>query len=256
MTDDNVECSALQASASSGGSLKLTFSDLLPGDVLLYRPRRPNAVQKKISSATNSPYTHAAIYLGKNEIAESVAWPRLIGVRKYALEKSMKGSQCIGVLRTQLGFGGNRPDRLNAFIDDVLKGKKFYNVIAAYNFERDSKDYFDSQLEFIRANYGNVTSHEKFAEMSFFCSGLVVACYSVVEIIGPNAQVAYLPEVISPAGLYRDPTFGWLLGYLLPEEGEIPSDDPLLVETTLWRDCPGAGWWPRSATTTNVGPQA
>src|SRR5262249_25169759 len=150
--------------------------------------------------------------------------PCLIGVRKYSLERSMKGSQCVGVLRSQLGFAGNRPDRLNKFVDSVLKGKKFYNLIAAYNLERDSRNYFDNQLEFIRTNYGKVTSHEKFAEKSFFCSGFVVACYSVVGIIGGTAQVAYPPEFFSPAGLYRDPTFGWLLGYLLPEGGSVPEN--------------------------------
>jgi hypothetical protein len=223
--------------------LQLTFSDLLPGDILLYRSLRPNAVQKKISSATNSPYTHVAIYIGNNEIAESVAWPCLIGVRKYPLERSIRGSACVGVLRTQLGFGGNRPDRLNDFIGAVIKGKKFYNLVAAHNFERDGKNYFDNQLEFIRTNYGKVSPREKFAAMSFFCSGFVVACYSVVGIIGPTAQVAYPPEFFSPAGLYRDPTFGWLLGYLIPEGGSIPGNDPLL-EMTLWRDCLAARWWP------------
>jgi cell wall-associated NlpC family hydrolase len=46
--------------------------DLLPGDVLLYRPRTPNLVQKAISLATDSPYTHAAIFLGDGLMAESM----------------------------------------------------------------------------------------------------------------------------------------------------------------------------------------
>jgi hypothetical protein len=224
-------------------SLQLRSSDLLHGDVLLYRPHRPNAVQKRISSATDSPYTHAAIYVGDNVVAESVAWPCLIGVRKHALEKSMRGSECIGVLRSQLGFGGDRPERLKVFIDDVLKGKKFYNLIAAYNLERNSKNYFDNQLEFIRTNYGKVTPHEKFAKKSFFCFVFVVACFSVVGIIGQTAQAAYPPEFFSPAGLHKHPTFGWLLGYLIPQGGSVPETDPLL-EMTLWRDCLYARWWP------------
>jgi hypothetical protein len=146
-------------------------------------------------------------------------------------------------MRSQIGFGGKRPDDLKAFIDQVLYRKRFYNLIAAYNLERDSKCYFDNQLEFIRRNYGEITSHEKFSEKSFFCSAFVVACFSVVGIIGESAQVAYPPEFFSPAGLYREPTFGWLLGYLLPEGGSIPDADPLLSATTLWRDCPDARWW-------------
>ncbi|MCI4680593.1 hypothetical protein K9U39_18025 [Rhodoblastus acidophilus] len=51
----------------------VSLDDLLPGDVLLYRPAGPNAVQRRISATTSSPYTHAAIHLGGGEIAESVA---------------------------------------------------------------------------------------------------------------------------------------------------------------------------------------
>jgi hypothetical protein len=217
MIDDNKESprssNGSRSPASLDCSLILRTSDLLPGDVLLYRPRRQSVVQKQISSATNSPYTHVAIHIGGNLIAESVAWPCLIGVRKNTLEKSMKRSQCVGVLRSQAEFGFDRPNKLNAFVVSVLRHKKFYNLIAAYNFERDSEEYFRNQLEFIRDNYGNVTSHEKFAEQSFFCSAFVVACYSAVGIIGQSAHVAYPPNFFSPAGLYRDPTFGWLLGY-------------------------------------------
>ena len=227
-------------SASLYRSLLLTPSDLLPGDVLLYRPSCPNVVQKKISSATQSPYTHAAIYIGDGLISELVAWPRLIGVRKHTLEEFLQGSRCVGVLRSQLGFGGDRPDKLNKFIDAVCDNRKFYNLVAVVNFRRRSKEYFEDQLEFIRNNYGKVAAREKFETQSFFCSAFVVASYTVVGIIGESAQVAYPPEFFSPAGLYRDPTFGWLLGYLLPS---IPDKDPLLSETTLWPDCQGARWW-------------
>jgi hypothetical protein len=156
----------------------------------------------------------------------------------------MNRSQCVGVLRSQAGFGFDRQKQLNAFVASVLQRKRFYNLIAAHNFERDSEDYFGNQLKFIQDNYGKVTSHEKFAEQSFFCSALVVACYSAVGIIGSSAHVAYPPNFFSPAGLYRDPTFGWLLGYLLPEGGSIPENDPLLLETTLWRDLQSLRWWP------------
>jgi hypothetical protein len=164
--------------------------------------------------------------------------------RRNTLEKSMKRSQCVGVLRSQAGFGYDRPNRWNAFVVSVLRHKKFYNLIAAYNLERDSKEHFGNQLEFIRDNYGSVTSHEKFAEQSFFCSAFVVACYSAVGIIEQSAHVAYPPNFSSPAGLYRDPTFVWLFGHLLTEGGSIPDNDPLLSEATLWRDCPNLPWWP------------
>jgi hypothetical protein len=220
--------------------LALQPSDLLPGDVLLYRPRSPKVIQQGISSATGSPYTHAAIYIGGGLIAESGV---PFGVTKSALKDSMQGNQCIAVLRSQLGFGGDRPRKLNEFVVAVLERKKFYNLIAVASFSKRSAEYFANHLEFVKKNYGEVISHEDFAEQSFFCSAFVVACYAVVGIIGETAQVAYQPNNFSPGRLGEDPTFGWLLGYLVPEGGAIPPDDPLLTEATLWRDCQDVRWW-------------
>jgi hypothetical protein len=107
-----------------------------------------------------------------------------------------------------------------------------------------SKDHFDNQLDFIRKNYGKVTSHDEFAEQSFFCSAFVVACYTVVGIIGDSAQVAYQPDNFSPGQLHQDPTFGWLLGFLVPEGGSVPEDDPVLTQATCWRDLMSEWWWP------------
>lgn len=221
-------------------SLILKDSDLLPGDVLLYRPRSPNIVQRNISKATGSPYTHAAIYLGDSCIAESRV---PFGVTKRALKDSMQGNQCVAVLRSQLGFGADRSRKLNQFIASVLGQRKFYDFIAVARFKKRSAEYFDNQLEFVRENYGKATSHEEFAEQSFFCSAFVVACYTVVGIIGGTAQVAYQPNNFSPGKLGEDPTFGWLLGYLVPAGGAIPTDDPLLTQATLWRDCQDVRWW-------------
>ena len=231
----------MSATAQTGGELHL--NEIRAGDILLYRPRRPNAVQKKISNATNSPYTHAAICIERGTIAESVAWPLLTGVRKSCLKKSLENSLCVAVLRSQLTFGHNRENKLRSFVEEVRKDGRFYNLIAAYNFEKNSKHYFENQLSLIRENYGKYTPAEEFAKQSFFCSAFVVACYSVVGIITETAQIAYLPEAFSPARLYCDPTFGWLLGYIVPEGGSVPNDDPLLTRTTLWSQSASARWW-------------
>ena len=215
-------------------SVMLSLSDIRPGDILLYRPQTPNAVQRKISDATSSPYTHAAICIGDGIIAELVPWPYLIGVRKNSLQKFLKCSLCVGVLRTQLGFGPDRVNKLCTFVEEVQKHRKFYDLISVIHFDSNSKSYFDNQLSFIRENYGKVMPDDEFAKKSFFCSAFVVACYSVVGIIGETAQGAYKPEAFSAAGLYRDPTFGWLLGHIVPKGGAVLEDDPLLIETTLW----------------------
>jgi hypothetical protein len=123
------------------------------------------------------------------------------GVTKSALTDSMQGNQCIAVLRSQLGFGGDRRRKLNEFVAAVLGHRKFYNLIAVASFPKRSAEYFANQLEFVRKNYGEVTSHEEFAKQSFFCSAFVVACYALVGIIGETAQVAYQPNNFSPGHL-------------------------------------------------------
>lgn len=244
MIGDNTKSSERDAGGEStippDSDLILNPSELLPGDVLLYRSGNGKIHQRKISEATGSPYTHAAIYLGGDLVAES-NFPR--GVAKRALEGSIKGSRCIAVLRSQNGFGEDRPRKLNEFVDAVLESGSFYNLIAVRNFKKASTEYFDNQLEIVRNNYDRVTSTEEFVRQSFFCSAFVVACYAVVGIIGPTAQIAYLPNAFSPASLYQDHTFGWLLGYLVPDGGSVPKDDPVLSQATFWRDCLDIRWW-------------
>lgn len=215
-------------------------SVLMPGDVLLFRSRKITSVQRAISSATGSPYTHAAIYLGDGVVAESNV---PLGVGKGALADSIRGSRCVAVLRSQLGFEGDRPRKLRAFVDDVLARGKLYNFNDALKFKSQSAAYFDNELDFIRENYGKVTLYDELAEQRFFCSAFVVACYSVVGIIGDSAQVAYQPNNFSPGHLHQDPTFGWLLGFLVPEGGSVPKDDPVLNQATCWCDLTSYRWW-------------
>ncbi|MEH7830483.1 hypothetical protein [Gemmobacter denitrificans] len=220
--------------------LFLQAADLQPGDVLLYRPQKPNMVQMKISAATSSPYTHAAIYLGDGKIADSNI-PFGVSIRDFPA--SLHGSRCIAVLRSQCGFGEYHRQKLAAFVAAVNANAKFYDLISVLKFKTESTAYFENQLEFIRENFGRHTLSEEYARQSFFCSAFIVACYSVVGIIHETAQVAYQPDFFSPGHLCKDPTFGWLLGYLVPDGGSVPHDDPALLNATLWRDCPDLRWW-------------
>ncbi|MBM1689277.1 hypothetical protein [Sulfitobacter geojensis] len=218
----------------------VSLADLLPGDVLLYRANGMKSHQKKIYTVTGSPYTHAAIYLGDGLIADS-NFP--FGVTKHSVQKSIKGSLCIAILRSQLGFCGDRPRQLNEFVNSTIANGNFYDLIGAVKFGKAKKQHDNNQLEFIRDNYGKFTSSDEYAVQSFFCSAFIVACYSVVEIIGPSAQVAYVPNMFSPGNLHQDPTFGWVLGYIVPEDGYVPDDDPIQSQGTLWRDLQGCRWW-------------
>jgi hypothetical protein len=221
----------------------LTFLDLLPGDILLYRPMRPGYVQRRISAVTESPYAHAAIYVGDGKVAEALAGWFLQGVVKNDLTQSIVGTQCVGVLRSQLGFKWDRPARLKQFVDDVCSRGRRYNLLAILNFKRDSRRFFDNQLQYIHENYGKSAPTESFARRAYFCSAFVVAYYVAVGIIGERGQVAYPEGLFSPGHLARDPTFGWLLGYLVSKGGSVPEGDPLSKTASLWRNCPSLRWW-------------
>lgn len=231
------------ATASPSDQSVLSYSDLLPGDVLLHRPKKPGFVQRRIAAVTDSPYTHASIYIGDGKVAEAVAKRFLKGVVKSDVATTIEDCLSIGVLRSQYGFTPDRPQQLEEFVERVSTLGLRYNTRAIFTFKRNSKRYFDDQLQHIRDHYGKSDSNESLARRSYFCSAFVVSCYKAVGIIGKNGQAAYPSDVFSPGDLARDPTFGWLLGYLLPKEGSIPTDDPLAQTANLWSDCPELKWW-------------
>lgn len=244
MVNKNVEPEegekSLESTIPQDSNMVIFESDLLPGDVLIYRPRASGIIGAKISAVTGSPYTHAAIYLGEGIVAES-NFPR--GVEIHAVKDSVRGNRCIAVLRSQVGFGGDRPEKLRKFADTVVERNKRYDLINVLKFQNQSQAYFNNQLGFIIENYGRVASPDQLAEQNFFCSAFVVACYVSVGLIGESAQVAYQPIHFSPGHLHKDPVFGWLLGFLVPEGGSIPEDDPILHQSTRWRDCMDIRWW-------------
>lgn len=220
--------------------LSLKPEDLLPGDILLFRWSEPDSLARRISAGSGSPYTHAAIYVGDGMIAESVS-PE--GVVENALAEAICESECVGVLRSQLGFNGERPAALASFVTSVIAEGKPFHRHALVSFTDESRDFFDNALERVRDNYGQVATSAELAARSYFCSGFVVACLQAVGLIGDSAQIAYPPAYFSPAHLHSDPTFGWLLGFLLPPGGSVPHDDPLLAQATRWADIEEEPWW-------------
>lgn len=220
---------------------RLIALDLLPGDILLYRPETPDRVGQLIMNVTKSSYTHAAIFLGDGKIAEAL-FPG--GVAISNVEESLHGYLWVGVVRTQMGFGEARQKKLYEFVDAVIANGRLFHRSALIHFQEDSRTFFDQQLEIIRENFGKSASLEELAAKAYFCSGFITACYEAVGIIDESAQAAYPPEFFSPAKLYEDSTFGWVLGYVMPNggPGSIPHDDPLLFATS-WDDHFDIKWW-------------
>jgi uncharacterized protein YycO len=218
--------------------LLIGFKDLLPGDILLFQSCDQKKHQQKISAATGSPYTHAAVYLGDNEIAEATP-PK---IRKRQLSESDKEGQVIGVLRSQLGFSGERPIALREFVESLIRNGAWYDFRGIRDFNTVKTKFKEELLNILERDYGKVTANDELARRSYFCSALVVACYAAVGLIDGTAKLAYKAEAFSPADLHEDDTFGWVLGYITADEKDIPSDDPLMTKT-LWRDLQDARWW-------------
>lgn len=214
-------------------------SDLLAGDILLFRSLKPDIIAKRIQKATGSPYTHAAIYLGGGEFAESNLLP---GVRLQHLSDGHIGGRIVGVLRSQLGFSDSRAEAVRDFIAQLVSQNAAYDFSGVRRFSGKNKQFFENILEEVAANYGDFKTSEEYLNQSYFCSALVVACYIVAGVIGDTAQAAYPPDVFSPGDLHRDDTFGWLLGFLVDNPADVPADDPLLTRT-LWKDNLDVKWW-------------
>jgi hypothetical protein len=218
--------------------LIIEMASLLPGDILLFHSYAQKKPAKKISKVTESPYTHAAIYIGHGQLAEAVV-PK-IQIRSLT-DADLKG-QRIGVLRSQLGFADNRARRVRQFVEALVAQDAKYDFRGALSFQGAHKTFYEDILNEISKNYGKSKPATALSKRCYFCSALVVASYIAAEIIDGTAQVAYPPDVISPGDLHRDPAFGWFLGYLIEEGATIPDNDPLQF-LTLWRDNQEVRWW-------------
>ena len=177
--------------------LIISLSDLLPGDILLFRSLSQKPHAKQISKVTGSPYTHAAIYIGDGEIAEST--PPAVKIRKLS-GADTKGV-LIGVLRSQLGFSGQRPAAVREFVQQLVAEHAAYDFAGVLKFSGRHKEFNERLLDEVAANYGKIKTTDEFLKQAYFCSALVVTCYMVAGVIGDTAQVAYPPNVISPGDL-------------------------------------------------------
>lgn len=224
--------------------LILDFPDLLPGDILVFRAVDPDALTKRISRSTGSPYTHAAVYLGDLDVLE--AGDEIVEVRR--LSNLDKEDCVIGVFRSQCGFGEDRVRTLREFAARLAGNDLAYDKDGLKNFRQTRTEFEEELFDRLRLDYGKVLTKDELERRPYFCSSLVVASYIVCGIIGDTAQLAYQLDAFSPADLHREPTFGWFLGYVTDPDNKVPADDPLLIATS-WRDSssPDERWWLREA---------
>ena len=216
----------------------IQVADLLPGDILLHRPSGEKLHQKMISHVTGSPYTHVSICIGSDEIAEMT----LAGLRVRNISSTLESENQIGVQRSQLVFGHQRINLLRSFVSELLDAEIKYDPWGFLHYASRKFEFTSNELRILQARYGEFSSHDELVNRKYFCSAFIVACFCVVGIISESAQIAYLPDLFSPADLHSDPTFGWVLGYLeIP--GRVIDKSDQLSNSTLWQEAEEVPWW-------------
>ncbi|WP_174977332.1 hypothetical protein [Pandoraea communis] len=202
----------------------IAVNALRPGDILLHYRSKQKLMSRAIVNVTGSPYTHASIYLGEQQIAEASP-PK---VRRRSLADAIADDSHVAVFRSQLGFDATRVATLNAFMEDLLMRNTWYDFGSLIGFKKRLEVNAAKQLELLAQHLADNAPSYDYVNRSYFCSALVVACYCVVGIIGTSASTIYEPNLFSPGGLADDPTFGHIVGYLADAAYQIPVDDPFL----------------------------
>jgi hypothetical protein len=209
---------------------RLAESDLKPGDVLLFCNLAAKPHRLIISYATQSPYTHAAIFLGDGQIAHAVTAGG-VNIEQLVVD----AGSYIGVLRSQLGFTADRVQDVRDFIDLLIARKAKYDWSGAISLHPIYKKYFAKIVNNFTSGNAAISSLDELSQRDHFCSALIVACWFVSGMLHNSTWGVYKPDSLSPGDLHRDVTFGWVLGYLIADGVNVPNNDPL-QSLTQWAD--------------------
>lgn len=205
----------------------VSFEELLPGDILLcYKAAKVDPVGKKITSITESNYTHAAICIDTTTAAESLA---IYGVVKTNIQDLVGRYDHIAVFRQPDAWRSDvRVKALNVFIHSLISSRSKYNLGGVLTFKKRHENHQLSLSDRLKAFFEDqsVTSE---AKKNYFCSELVAECFVATGFIAPSAAVVYKSDVTSPGALGRDPTFGTFYGYLsLVPNYCVPATDEFM----------------------------
>lgn len=198
---------------------------LRTGDIILcYKnPKTLDFVGDKIRKVTNSEYTHAAICLNNEIVAESTI---PFGIRRERIENLLQRYDHTAVFRQPDAWSDYRKRALNLFIDQVIKTGAKYNFSGIHKFEGNKSSHeiliYEKLAKYLSGQFTpDVPLKEK-----YFCSELVADCFIATGFIDPSAAVVYKSDTYSPGDLGKDPTYGTFYGYLTAKEHyDIPVDD-------------------------------
>jgi Permuted papain-like amidase enzyme, YaeF/YiiX, C92 family len=209
----------------------IPIADLRPGDILL--EFGTDDLPVKVQKATNHTYTHAAIYLGGNQIAEAVV-PK---VRRAEFAIPHEGH--IAVIRSQFEFDSRLEERLNAFVDAAIAKKISYNreVLRSgwvEQIKRRRQDYADNALEKLKEHFDAPLVESDPFSHRYTCSQFVARCYYAVGLLGQGMTATTArPDLLLPEDLgSNDFFFGHIVGYVAREGYKIPADDPFRDRAT------------------------
>jgi len=201
------------------------LSAVRPGDIILCRSDG-GKLSRKITAATRSEYSHAAICIGENLAAESIFWP---GVAKVELTVLVGRYNYVAILRHPKDvWTDRRINELRKFIDKktLFPFRALYNLFGLFGFDRRKERHELTVLEKLKNFFEGTGSPRNPEKKTYFCSELVCSCYNAVGIFQPSAAVAYDPLTIAPGDLGKDPSFGYFFGYCSARNDcRIPGDD-------------------------------
>lgn len=185
----------------------LVPGDLLPGDVLLHEPGRRRWYEKGIALATNSPFTHASIYLGDNRIAEA----RLPRVRVCGIARPMRRERQLCILRQPMGLHADQVAALHAFVDAALQRNARFD----YTFPLV---YYGSRLaRHVMPTPRSPVAHDPLPPANrarYFCTSFVVDAFRAMGLIDRTEARPYRLSSLSAADFLADEKFGGVVGYL------------------------------------------
>jgi hypothetical protein len=194
------------------------------GDVLLCYARE---LSDQLVEATGLAYSHAAICLGENLVAEAIR----SGVRKVPLKELQEEYAHLVVLRQPDCWNEKRLQLLHRFVDEAVASKTKFNVDGIRQFEARREVHESTLTDKLEAFFAGEHPAPTGNSEHVYCSEFVASLFVRVGFLAPSAAIVFDPSVTSPAHL-DDGVYGFFVGYLIPYEGyAIPPTDHFYHET-------------------------
>jgi hypothetical protein len=203
--------------------------ELEPGDVLFCVPKPGRSkyarwLRSLIQAASDGVYTHCGIYLGSEQVADSVT----SGVRIISLDEFEQSFRYIAVTRCP-GMNPKRARAIRLYARICHRRKARYNFFGAmlvpFREYYWLRHYYDCAFREFRKPESR--SKKLGGKGVFFCSELVVQCFKACGYI-PREHAIYKSHIWSPTALAEENIFT-LVGYRSSEGLRAVSEgDPFL----------------------------